>query len=489
MSKLRFVHSLLISTAICFFLPPIAARGGDSGYIHSGDGNYSFHGNARNLFAQEETRPSLELTRGYMTNDDLEKAMKDFTNRCSKISRLYSIGKSVNGFPLWVIEISDRPGEIEAEPAFKYIGNVHGDEPVGRELLLRLANWICDNYGKNPLAKMIVEDVHLHILPSLNPDGFSVRKRNNANNVDLNRDFPDQFFPVNEDLSLRQPETTATMTWLRDIQFTASATLHGGALVANFPWDGTEDKRKYYYGCPDDETFRFLARIYSKSHRNMSLSQEFPEGITNGASWYPIYGGMQDWNYIHGGCFELTLEISDNKWPRASELPTIWEYNKMSMLNLVASLVKTGVHGRIFSVDKGKPLPGLVVVKGINYTVKAHQAYANYHRLLTPGQKYEVTASSPGYRPKTTTVWLGENAVTADFILVPEASSGGKRLRSMCDCSSCGQPLLMRFFTETYNGITLMLVVVVAFLCFLLQRRVRFNMLKHRQSSRRSITV
>lgn len=77
----------------------------------------------------------------------------------------------------------------------------------------------------------------------------------------------------------------------------------------------------------------------------MSFSIEFEDGITNGASWYqhlihflcllqqmisslsknalcryPIYGGMQDWNYIHGGCFELTLEISDNKWPRASEV-------------------------------------------------------------------------------------------------------------------------------------------------------------------------
>lgn len=36
-----------------------------------------------------------------------------------------------------------------------------------------------------------------------------------------------QFFPLNEDLGLRQPETRAIMTWLSDIQFTASATLHG----------------------------------------------------------------------------------------------------------------------------------------------------------------------------------------------------------------------------------------------------------------------
>ena len=29
---------------------------------------------------------------------------------------------------------------------------------------------------------------------------------------------------------------------------------------------------------------------------------------------------MQDWNYIHAGCFELTLEISDDKWPPANEV-------------------------------------------------------------------------------------------------------------------------------------------------------------------------
>lgn len=91
MSKLRFFQSLLISTVICFFLPSINARGGHSDHIHPGDGNYSFHGIVRHLFAQEEPTPSLELTRGYMTNDDLEKAMKDFTKRCSKISRLYRV--------------------------------------------------------------------------------------------------------------------------------------------------------------------------------------------------------------------------------------------------------------------------------------------------------------------------------------------------------------------------------------------------------------
>jgi hypothetical protein len=34
----------------------------------------------------------------------------------------------------------------------QFIGNVHGDEPVGREVLMHLANWLCDNYLKDSLV-------------------------------------------------------------------------------------------------------------------------------------------------------------------------------------------------------------------------------------------------------------------------------------------------------------------------------------------------
>ncbi|XP_044511881.1 carboxypeptidase SOL1 isoform X3 [Mangifera indica] len=429
---------------------------------------------------------SIDKAKGYMTNYDLEQAVKDFGRRCSNISRIYSIGKSVNGFPLWVMEISDKPGAEEPEPAFKFIGNVHGDEPVGREITLLLANWLCDNHMKDPLAKLIVENVHLHILPSLNPDGFALKRRGNANNIDLNRDFPDQFFPMNNDEDARQPETRAIMTWLREMHFTASATLHGGALVANYPWDGTHDKRRNYYGCPDDQTFKFLASSYSHSHRNMSLSKEFHGGIINGAFWYPIYGGMQDWNYIHGGCLELTLEISDDKWPNANELPTIWEYNKISMLNLVASVVKTGVHGRIFSSDSGRPIPGSITIKGINYMVKSGRAFADYHRLLAPGKKYEVIASAPGYKSKSTTIWLEEEAVTVDFILDPDETLEGNLLRSICDC---GSGVTTKFYWRFHIEICFFLVIVLAFLCFLLKRRTLFTLGKQRQPPKRSVMI
>lgn len=40
-------------------------------------------------------------------------------------------------------------------------------------------------------------------------------------------DMIQQFFPWNDDVSSRQPETKAIMKWLKEIHFTASASLHG----------------------------------------------------------------------------------------------------------------------------------------------------------------------------------------------------------------------------------------------------------------------
>lgn len=66
--------------------------------------------------------------------------------------------------------------------------------------------------------------------------------RNNAKGVDLNRDFPDQYDSKksNDDEYLygnRQPETQALIKWVTSKQFVLSGNLHGGAVVASYPYD------------------------------------------------------------------------------------------------------------------------------------------------------------------------------------------------------------------------------------------------------------
>ena len=101
-----------------------------------------------------------------------------------------------------------------------------------------------------------------------------------------------------------QPETESVMKLIMEHPFVLSANMHGGDLVANYPYDESinEANPTQYSVSPDDETFRFLAQTYSNGHGKMADPStpgcDRPEssfakqgGITNGAAWYSVAGG------------------------------------------------------------------------------------------------------------------------------------------------------------------------------------------------------
>lgn len=81
-----------------------------------------------------------------------EAHLHDFTERCASIARMHSVGASIGGARLWVLVLADEQQQAQPRPAFRYIGNMHGDEPSGRQLLLGLAEWLCARWVRSSSA-------------------------------------------------------------------------------------------------------------------------------------------------------------------------------------------------------------------------------------------------------------------------------------------------------------------------------------------------
>lgn len=61
------------------------------------------------------------------------------------------LGQSVEFRNIFALEISNKPTEPEpSEPNIRFVAGIHGNAPVGTEMLLEFAAFLCINYGKNP---------------------------------------------------------------------------------------------------------------------------------------------------------------------------------------------------------------------------------------------------------------------------------------------------------------------------------------------------
>jgi hypothetical protein len=96
----------------------------------------------------------------YHNYESMVKKLKELNNKYPNITSLYTIGKSVENRDLWVMIISDQPLIHEAgEPEVRYVGNIHGDESVGRECLILFIEYLCINYRTNDYITKLVDNV------------------------------------------------------------------------------------------------------------------------------------------------------------------------------------------------------------------------------------------------------------------------------------------------------------------------------------------
>jgi hypothetical protein len=273
----------------------------------------------------KDARKNIDWT-NYPTYEQIKAKLEEFAAKYPQIVRLTSIGKTVKGRDLLVLKISDNVAVDEVEPEFKYISSMHGDEITGRELTIRLVDEMLQKYGSDAAITDLINNTEIFVMPSMNPDGSELRQRANAAGQDLNRNFPEAVRNEPNNSAGRQPETQAIMAFQASRNISLSANFHGGAIVANYPWDAKYDRH------PFDGLLQELSLEYANLNPEMRSSTEFNRGITNGADWYVLYGGMQDWSYIWHNDLQITVELSDTKWPNYKDIPGFYTSNRDSMI-------------------------------------------------------------------------------------------------------------------------------------------------------------
>jgi predicted deacylase len=266
---------------------------------------------------------------GHYTLDEIYAATRGVEHTNPDLVTVSEIGKSVEGRPLLLIRIArpdgkDRPGAL-------IYANVHADEWTGNRVALAIAERLAGDDGKDQWITSLLDQMDFYIIPLMNPDGYDrasrhldrgfTMARDNANHVDLNRNWPQAKGSGVENISgaalggsgfkwhpnyrgrfpLSEPENRALDELARTHGFFIIFDLHTIGGRFSYPWSFREDPP------PHQDFFEAVGEelIKHQSFHPYKVHQSF--------SWYQIVGASKDWFYGKYGSPAITIELGDSK--------------------------------------------------------------------------------------------------------------------------------------------------------------------------------
>lgn len=251
----------------------------------------------------------------YHTYSEMETALDSMASNFPLITRLDTLGTSVEGRLIRGIKISDNAAMDENEPEVLIMGCHHARELMSVEIPLLLAEYILDGYGQSSQLTGMVDGREIWIVPMVNPDGhvyvqfnhsgesYNWWRKNRRDNldgsygVDLNRNYSYKWGYDNAGSSpntgsavyrgpapFSEPETQAVRDFCADHSFSVALSYHSYSELILYPWG--------------------YSPIYTEDHEFFSTfadSLERGTGYLPGCSAtgaiYPTNGDTDDWAY------------------------------------------------------------------------------------------------------------------------------------------------------------------------------------------------
>jgi hypothetical protein len=103
----------------------------------------------------------------------LTQSLKGFAASYPSLAKMQSIGKTLQGRELWMMQISGKGDPLEKQ-ALLIAANLEGDHLIGSEVALGIAGYLLEGYGKEDAVTSTLDSRTIYIIPRLNPDGAEV---------------------------------------------------------------------------------------------------------------------------------------------------------------------------------------------------------------------------------------------------------------------------------------------------------------------------
>ncbi len=339
----------------------------------------------------------------------------------SEILHIDTVGWSLwRHDPIWGIRISDNPSVEEDEPALLLTGVTHAREPLGDEILIYLAKYLCANYDSSPAVRRWVDSLEVWLVPIVNVDGYQwmfdsaqtypywrKNQRDNNNNgrfdknydgVDLNRNFDWRWTEdgdtVPSSIVYRgpyagsEPEVQAWCSLSRRELPVFGIGYHSYGDVVIYPW------RYEGQATPDEDVLLSTAQAMAQ---RSGYTVEPSTGTNTSAPW----------NYARVGVLDFMVETyADEFIPPAAQIPVVCAANFNADTFLLNRMFYGAVWGHTRDAVSDSPVVAQVQVLGrVDTTLDprvSDSTFGRYWRALQPGV-YSLRFSAAGYQTLTKT--------------------------------------------------------------------------------------
>lgn len=224
------------------------------------------------------------------------------------------IGTSEQGIPIYKISFGTGTKKV------LLWSQMHGNESTGTKAVFDFINFIQAHSGL-PTVKQIMNNIQIHIIPMLNPDGALSYTRENSNGIDLNRDA----------VALEAKESKLLRKILEQVNPEFCFNLHDQRTI--FGVEGTKNPASISFLAPSEESTRKVTQGRKQTMNviiamNALLQQIIPGHVGRYTDeFYPTATGDNFQKLGHN-----TILIEAGHFPDDYEREKVREFNFYALL-------------------------------------------------------------------------------------------------------------------------------------------------------------